>query len=533
MPRCSASWPMIAKGSAVWRCRLPIVIGLAVTGLTIPTWAGDFEPREQRGKQLYREGSAADGTRVTATLGQGSLTLPATRIPCASCHGPDGLGRPDAGVVPSDITWANLTRPYGLRHNNGRSHPPYAADTIIRAVTSGVDPAGNLLDPAMPRYTLNNQAAQDLVAYLKRLGSEGDRGVRPKEIVVAAVVPSGGALAEIGSVVGRLLSGYFDRVNREGGIYNREIVLKTASFDASGSAVDALRRLMSEREVFAVVAPVVLGQEGTFAEYTESAALPVIGPLSPNQQNGIAGQRFTFYLMASREDQARALVKYVHTEVADPRIAILSSDDGDSRRIGDAITHENVQWTPALTLQWPRGKAIADIVSRLRLADVNTVFYDGDPTGLVMLAEEAARSGWQPAILTSGWAVTRESFVRLSAAGSRVFVAYPLLDSDQSPGALERLYALQAAYDIPVRHLPMQVSALASARIVIEGLQRGGRDLTREKFAAALATLQNFETGLLPPISFGPNRRTGVRGAHVVALGGTPAKSKHVWISLD
>jgi hypothetical protein len=72
-----------------------------------------------------------------------------------------------------------------------------------------------------------------------------------------------------------------------------------------------------------------------------------------------------------------------------------------------------------------------------------------------------------------------------------------------------------------------------SARIVIEGLQRTGRDLTRDKFVAALAALQNFETGLMPPISFGPSRRTGVRGAHIVTLGGTPARAKHVWISLD
>ena len=82
-----------------------------------------------------------------------------------------------------------------------------------------------------------------------------------REILVAAVVPAGGALAGIGSVVERLLSGYFDSVNREGGIYNRQIVLRTATFDSSGSAVGALRRLMSETQVFAVVAPVVLGQE--------------------------------------------------------------------------------------------------------------------------------------------------------------------------------------------------------------------------------------------------------------------------------
>ena len=176
---------------------------------------------------------------------------------------------------------------------------------------------------------------------------------------------------------------------------------------------------------------------------------------------------------------------------------------------------------------------MADVASQLRLADVNIIFYDGGPARLAALAKEAARSGWRPAILTTGLAVTRESFARLREAGARVFVAYPLLGSDQSPEALQQLHSLQAAYDIPAQHLPMQVAALASARVLIEGLQRGGRDLTRAKFVAALAALQNFETGLMPPISFGPNRRTGVRGAHVVALGRTQDKPEHVWISLD
>jgi hypothetical protein len=116
--------------------------------------------------------------------------------------------------------------------------------------------------------------------------------------------------------------------------------------------------------------------------------------------------------------------------------------------------------------------------------------------------------------------------------GARVIVAYPVLTSDQSPEALTQLHLLRTAYDIPARHLSMQVAALVSARILVEGLQRAGRDLTRPKFIAALAALQNFETGLIPPISFGPNQRTGVRGVHIVTLGsGTVAT--HAWISLD
>jgi ABC-type branched-subunit amino acid transport system substrate-binding protein len=520
----------------VRRCQLPAVIGLAVAELVTVAWAGNLTPQEQRGRQLYRDGVAADGPSVVATLGPGSLTLPATRVPCASCHGPDGVGQPDAGVVPSNITWANLTKPYGLRHANGRSHPPYTADAIVKAVTGGVDPAGNALDPAMPRYNLDGPAADDLVAYLKRLGSDSDQGIGNTAIVVAVVVPSRGAPAGIGSVVERVLAGYFDRINREGGVYNRQIVLKTITFESSGSAVDALRRLMSETEVFSVIAPVVLGQEAALAEFAEQAALPVVGPVAYDRRGAGERQRFTFYLTAGVEDQVWALAKFARTKLAlpDAKLAIVSSDGGGAGPgITDALRQQGSNAEAVLSLKLAAGTAVADVVAQLRQATVDAIFYDGGPAGLAALAEEAARSAWRPPILTTGLSITSESFAALREVDARIFVAYPLLGSDQSPEGLEWLHSLQAAYDIPPRHLPVQVAALASARILIEGLQRGGRDLTRSKFVAALATLQNFQTGLVPPISFGPNRRTGVRGAHIVALGRSGKEPGQVWVPLD
>jgi ABC-type branched-subunit amino acid transport system substrate-binding protein len=519
----------------VRRCHLVMAIGLAAVGLITSAWAGDPESREERGRKLYREGVAADGTTTTATLGVGrTVTLPATKVPCVSCHGPDGLGRPDAGVVPSNITWGNLTKPYGLRHGNGRSHPAYTVDTIIRAVTSGVDPAGNALDPAMPRYRLSDKSAHDLVAHLQHLGTDGEYGVSEKEIVVAAVIPTDGPLAGIGNLVGRVLSGYFDRINQGGGVYNRHIVLRMATFDPSNSAVEALRRLMTETGIFAVVAPVVPGEESALAEVAESRALPVVAPLAPYRRRATERGGFTFHLTASLEDQARALLKYAQTNLisADTKIAILSSDDGGSSNIDDVIQGHGAQFEPALSLRLTGSTPIAAIASQLRRAAVSIIYYDGGPTRLAALAEEAARWGWRPAILTTALAVTTDSLARLGKVGARVFVAYPALTSDPSPEALKQVHLLQTAYDIPDRHISMQVAAIVSARILVEGLQRAGRDLTRPRLIAALVSLQDFETGLIPPISFGPNRRTGVRGAHIVPLSsGTPAT--HAWISLD
>jgi ABC-type branched-subunit amino acid transport system substrate-binding protein len=524
---------MIANHGPVCCCLLA-AIGLAAGGLPALVAASELTPAEQRGFAFYRDGVAADGTSVTATLGQGSLLLPATQVPCASCHGPDGLGRPDAGIVPSNITWDNLTKPYGLRHGNGRSHPPYTADTIIAAITSGVDPAGNALDPAMPRYSLSDPSARDLLAHLKRLGTIAEPGVGENAIVVAAIMPTGGALADIGTVLGRLLAGYFDRINRAGGIYDRKILLKTVAFDTPGSAVEALRRLLREAQVFAVVAPLDLGQELALRQFAEAAALPVVGPLSQFWGEATARQRFTFHLTAGLDDQVRVLAKYAATHLAasDSKVAVLSCDDGAGLNITDAVGRQH-GLAPALSGDLCANSKIADLVAQLRGADVNVVFYDGGPMRLAALSEEAARSGWRPAILTTSLAASSAALARMRTAVARVHIVYPLLGSDQSPEALKELQALQVAYDVPARHQPLQIPALVAGRLFVEVLQRVGRDLTRTKFVAALAALQDFETGLMPPISFGPNRRTGLRGAHVLRLSPGQGELEHVWIELD
>ena len=45
-----------------------------------------------------------------------------------------------------------------------------------------------------------------------------------------------------------------------------------------------------------------------------------------------------------------------------------------------------------------------------------------------------------------------------------------------------------------------------------------GADLSREQLITALEGLYDFDTGLTPRLSFGPNRRIGAAGAHMVTI---------------
>ncbi|MGE8315411.1 MAG: ABC transporter substrate-binding protein, partial [Pseudomonas putida] len=53
----------------------------------------DLTDHEQAGKRLYREGVSSSDAQLQARVGASDISVPASVLPCASCHGNDGRGR--------------------------------------------------------------------------------------------------------------------------------------------------------------------------------------------------------------------------------------------------------------------------------------------------------------------------------------------------------------------------------------------------------------------------------------------------------
>jgi hypothetical protein len=49
-------------------------------------------------------------------------------------------------------------------------------------------------------------------------------------------------------------------------------------------------------------------------------------------------------------------------------------------------------------------------------------------------------------------------------------------------------------------------------------LRKAGRDLSRVRLVEGLESLYAFDTGVTPKLSYGPNRRIGALGAHIVTV---------------
>jgi ABC-type branched-subunit amino acid transport system substrate-binding protein len=485
--------------------------------------AGGLTPEEQRGRQIYVDSTSPSGGEILAVLGEG-IEVEASAVPCASCHGRDGKGRPEGGVTPTDITWTNLTKPYGVVHPTGRRHPPYDEKLMKRSLAMGFDPAGNVLHMAMPRYRMSRQDMEDLVTYLKKLGVQSDPGVSESTLRIGVPPPPPGPLSSMGQAVRAALAARFAAVNAEGGLYGRRlelVALEVAGKERRSGLAGALAR----GDVFAVAAAFLAGGDEGLAAVFQEARVPLVGPFTLHPREELPLNRYVFYLQSGIESQAQALARFARrdSELTNPRPAVVAPREPDADAAVEALAKACDGWVPLAVVRYGRPLAPGEPAAQLAAEKRDPVFFLG--TGSEAAAFLAAAEGihWRPRLLVPGAAADAALLAAARGDRGRIFVALPAAP-EPAPAAAARYRALAETHSLPREHLSAQLTALAAVEILIEGLKRAGRDLDRESFVETLEGLRRFESGYGPPVSYGAGRRLGSRGAYVFEVDRTSGR---------
>ena len=119
-----------------------------------------------RGAIIFNTGRDPNGQPIAHS---GGTMMMMTSASCATCHGANGQGLRTPMFVSPNISYRNLTDPAGMVEPDGEHGMKYTDDLIQRAVTQGLDPEGQSLDPVMPRWQLTDAEWSALLAYLKKL----------------------------------------------------------------------------------------------------------------------------------------------------------------------------------------------------------------------------------------------------------------------------------------------------------------------------------------------------------------------------
>ena len=480
----------------------------------------DLTPAEARGRIIYRSGTRPTGEKIEALVGGGGTPMDGSLARCGSCHGSDGRGRPESSVIPTNIRWSDLARPYEVTSPTGRRHPAYTERLLIRAVTMGIDSADNRLDVTMPRFALTQGDAADLVAYLKRIADDHDPGVTDTSLRLGVLLPSEGRFPGLGTATRQVLTAYFAEINRRGGVYGRSIELAFRELPATDQAQSALAEFVRRDTPFTLLSSFVAGVEKQVAQIIESEKLPLIGARTMLPQELTGSSLTVFSLDSGIAGQAEALAKFAIGKYPQ-RHAAMVSDSTDLAKVPAGALRAKLAgtpWSEIASFDAPASSPAAEaLVRRLIAAKVSCAFLFLQQQELSSLLNAATRLGWKPALFLPGsLALPRGNELR-DFPGS-VYLALPFLASDTSADAQAEYRALSAEHHLTAEHLSTQYASLAEAKILMEALKHAGRDLTRDRLAEAMEGLYDFAPGFVRPVSFGPARHTGITAFHIVTV---------------
>lgn len=509
----------------------------SAASLSIPS---QLTPVEERGKKIYLKGDDA-GEEITALLGGSDSEVPATAFACATCHGLTGEGTIEGGLQTPALVWSALMSA-NTSALTTRERIAYTEAALVRAIRGGLDPSGGRLHPGMPRYRMSDEQAASLVAYLKKLGREAEPGVSETTIKVGAALPLSGALAQVGQDLKATLAASFAEANEQGDIYGRrfELLVEDSRGDVEGTR-EATRKLIEQGGVFALAGSYEPRGSVAADEFLRQSEVPLVGPVTLTPRLTLPPNRFIFYLLPTFEEQARSLVDFIAAQATNGRAAgeAAPAKDGQTapvlqKKLRVAVVYVNGELESsalaALRAQarlrsleivseqsYEAGRfAPARTVEMLARARPDHVFFFGSAPDIVACAREMERAQLKAALVSSVMMLGGGAFELPPQVAARTFLAYPSALPNQEDFA-EFLSVMQRR-GVPLRSPAFQTIAYAAAKTLIEATKLSTRGLSRPTFVNALEGLRGYRTGVVPPLSFGPNRRVGVAGSYVVGI---------------
>jgi branched-chain amino acid transport system substrate-binding protein len=152
-----------------------------------------------------------------------------------------------------------------------------------------------------------------------------------------------------------------------------------------------------------------------------------------------------------------------------------------------------------------------------------------------MAIKEANKMGWTKTKLISSGPLTDEKFIILSGGegeGVWGFSLWPDPVHSKKPAMVEYRKILEK---YAPGHTPNRYSLFGYfyAKLFAEGIQRTGKDLTREKFIKALEGIKKWENGIISPVSFSDIDHEAQKDGFMVEVKGNVFKPISGWINLE
>lgn len=349
-------------------------------------------------------------------------------------------------------------------------------------------------------------------------------GVSDNEIILGGWGPQTGSAASYG-IVGRTVAAYFKKVNDEGGVNGRKIrfILEDDSYSAP-RAQTAVKKLVEQDKVFALVGGLGTPQNVAVMDYLLTNNVPHIAPATGSSVICCKPlKKQIFALQTNYVVEANILTTYAIDNLKLKKAAVFYQNDPfgtEGLETIQSILKKRALNEASSVSYETTDKDFSSQALRLKESGADTLILWSTPAATAGLLKEVEKLAWKPTIIMSAVNYDPVIFQLAGSALEGVWTAGWLPDPAGEDPKAARFREFMKKY------LPNEVIGafsmvgVAQAELMVEGLKRAGRNLTRESLIAALENFKDWNDGLAYKINYSPTNRQGQNALYIYQASG-------------
>jgi branched-chain amino acid transport system substrate-binding protein len=343
-------------------------------------------------------------------------------------------------------------------------------------------------------------------------------GVSRTEILLGQSAVLSGPLGEAASAAQAGARLTFDEANANGGVAGRSLRLISLDDELRPDKAQLnYRALVREHKVFACVCGTGAGPTLAGAAILRENGVPLIGASAVTDSVRDKTRGVAYYVRASSMRELEALVQHL-TTLSMSRIAFvhLATPGGEEikAQMKEALTAQKLPLHASAGVA-PDGAGAQEAAQLLATSQPQAVvlFMSGAAAATVMKAtwERGAAPTFYGMSIVSG-----ETTARILGAQSRGLAVAQVTPYPWDGANPDAIHFRRLAKDAKVPVNYHSYEGYLAGRVMVEALQRAGRELTRERLHATLRSLKMRVAGM--DIDFTGNRHTGSRFVELVQV---------------
>src|SRR5687767_2075783 len=348
-----------------------------------------------------------------------------------------------------------------------------------------------------------------------------ENGVTPNKIVLGQAAVFSGPAAQLGLQMRNGIKAYLDYVNERGGVQGRrlELVSEDDKYEQA-LAPGASRKLIEEHKVFALIGYVGTPTGVAHLPVVTQAKVPLVGMFTGAEALRAPFNRYVFHVRASYYDETEKIVEQV-VSLGGKKISVFYQNDayGEAGRKGTELALERRKMKIHSNGTVER--------NTVKVEEAAKMIHASQPDAVVMVSAYTSISAFVREMQKLGSGAT---FYNVSFVGSKALA--DALGKDGVGVAISQVVPFPWGTAVPVVKEYQQLGKKAgytdynfsalegflSAKVMVEGLRRAGKNPTREGLVDALEKMQDVDLGGFF-VSYSPKNRAGSKFVDLTIIG--------------